>query len=594
MIKNRTTSPELEEEMRKSIQENPGGIDPQLMEYATNLFPNLKTAALPQNYNELAQKEASDNNPLPDNYNELAQQEALEDNTIPEDAPAPAPVSELDRVKNLALERLKKQNLISSTGQPPLDLLEREMGKVRQEESEATSQIGEERYDKYAAQEKKNAQLKRLGMLGDMSPDLSNRAYELFPNLKDMIGQPRDNYVESEQSQANPEAMPQAAQQSSPQAASPQAASQRAASAAMPSASAAPSQPAEQSPMAPSATPTMQNDIEKMIQQASEEEDRAALWKQSARLRDAAMGAGSGTILKTDTSLYEDLEKRAQRPMKNYILKQELEDKKAKNDPNSAISRLMRKSLSELNVDMTGFESVSYAQLEKIYPAYTQALYTKIAADARKEENQIKRSELANSKAEKLTEADALKHSRFAQTATTQMAKTYDEYLNGLQQIESIEANLKGIEKGEITPGAADVALLYGLFKKLDEGSVVRDSELKLSAEAASLIGKIRQKGESFINGALVDPKLRKSFIEIIKNIQSGTSKKMAAKKANYVESGTKLGLKRDILEGSIYPEIGSSSKKEQIPVEDKLKQFEERLNKNQSRIEELKKKKEM
>lgn len=598
MIKNRTTSPELEEEMRKSIQENPGGIDPQLMEYATNLFPNLKTAALPENYNELAQKEALDNNPLPDNYNELAQQEALEDNTIPEDASAPAPVSELDRVKNLALERLKKQNLVSSTGQPPLDLLEREMGKIRQEESEATSQLGEERYDKYAAQEKKNAQLKRLGMLGDMSPDLSNRAYELFPELKDMIGQPRDNYVESEQSQATPEVMPQAAQQSSPQAASQRAASQRAASAAMPSASEAPSQPAEQSPMAPSATPTMQNDIEKMIQQASEEEDRAALWKQSARLRDAAMGAGSGTILKTDTSLYEDLEKKAQRPMKNYILKQELEDKKAKNDPNSAISKLMRKSLSDLNVDMSGFESVSYAQLEKIYPAYTQALYTKIAADAKKEENQIRRSEAANAKMEKLDQTKQKQLVDHINYSVNNLKKAYENYSKSQTTIDSI-SNILGGAKNKVTPGTADVTMLYSFISSLDPASTVREGEIALSKSAMSLWGRIKQGTLQLGGGDLLDSDTRKSIEEIMKVVQAAREKQFAKQKANLIQAGVGKGLDKDMLNSYIYPEIDASSalgrsKKEEIPVEDKLKQFEERLNKNQSRIEELKKKKEM
>jgi hypothetical protein len=131
--------------------------------------------------------------------------------------------------------------------------------------------------------------------------------------------------------------------------------------------------------------PKKASDIEKMLKQSEEDEDRIAMLKQGAKLRDAVIGFGGGFDVKTDTGMYEDLEKRAQRPMRNLLLKQEVEDKQAKSDPSSELSRLARESLGKLGMNMSGFDNVSYSQLEKLYPSLTQALYTKIAADARKD-----------------------------------------------------------------------------------------------------------------------------------------------------------------------------------------------------------------
>lgn len=174
-------------------------------------------------------------------------------------------------------------------------------------------------------------------------------------------------------------------------------------------------------------------DIEKMIQQATEEEDRAALWKQSAKLRDAVMGAGSGTILKTDTSLYEDLEKRAQRPIKNLLLRQELDDKQAKNNPNSEISKLARESLDKLGMNMSGFDNVSYSQLEKLYPSLTQALYTKIVADSRRDASEQSRLDR-----QMIKEARADEKSQKAATLS-------DKQITPINDVDTIIANVDNI-----------------------------------------------------------------------------------------------------------------------------------------------------
>jgi len=361
-----------------------------------------------------------------------------------------------------------------------------------------------------------------------------------------------------------------------------------------------PIQTIKQAPVTPVISEPVANqaDIEKMIQQTSEEEDRIALLKQSAKLRDAIMGAGSGTILKTDTSLYEDLEKRAQRPMKNLLLKQELEDKQAKNDPNSEISKLTRKSLEELGVSMAGFQGVPYSQLEKLYPALTQAMYTKLAAEARKEESALRKSERADAKLAKLDQdkqKDLIKHIDYS---VNNLKKAYENYSKSQTTIDSI-SNIIGGAKNRITPGTADVTMLYSFISSLDPASTVREGEIALSKSAMSLWGRMKQGTAQLTGGDLLDPATRKSIEEIMKAVQSAREKQFAKQKANMIQAGVGKGLNQDMLNAYIYPEIDASSvlkgsKKEEVSVEDKLKQFEERLNKNQNRIQELKNKREM
>lgn len=356
--------------------------------------------------------------------------------------------------------------------------------------------------------------------------------------------------------------------------------------------------PAPQQAAAAPQTQAQPSDVDKMIQQATEEEDRAALWKQSAKLRDAVMGAGSGTILKTDTSLYEDLEKRAQRPMRNFLLKQELEDKKAKNDPDSEISKMTRKSLQDLGMNMQGFEGVPYAQLEKLYPSLTQALYTKIAADARKEESAIRRSEKADTKLTKLDQDKQKELVKHIDYSINNLKKAYEQYSKSQTTIDSI-SNIIGGAKNKITPGTADVTMLYSFISSLDPASTVREGEIALSKSAMSLWGRVKQGTAQLTGGDLLDPATRKSIEEIMKVVQSAREKQFAKQKSNLIEAGVGKGLDKDMLNAYIYPEVDASSilrsaKKEDVSVEDKLKQFEDKLNRNQSRIDELKNKREM
>lgn len=344
---------------------------------------------------------------------------------------------------------------------------------------------------------------------------------------------------------------------------------------------------------------------EDLLRQSQEEEDRALLWRQTAKLRDAIMGAGSGTIIKTDESLYDELQKRAQRPLKNLLLSKELKQKKEKDDPNSEISKMMRKTLADMGMDISQFKNVSYSQLEKIYPSLTNAISTKIAAQARTEEASIRRSELAIKKQEqaiaKLDKLD-LRNQKLATDhidfAMRQLNKPYAEYEKGRTDLESAKDIVEKVKLGRITPGASDVTLLYTLIRGLDPVSTVRESEIELSKSAMSLWGKIWQGKENVVEGALLDKDTRKSFGEILKTIQAFREKSFARNKAALVQAGQGKGLNADILENSIYPEFDTKSirskkpKEKELTPQERLAKLEEIAIRNQARMDELNSKK--
>ncbi len=459
----------------------------------------------------------------------------------------------------------------------------------------------------------------------EMSPEIKKYGYDLF-GIKDLAGDVEQQIPfapVSEETQPEMQKMPEESKVNRSPAIEQELPSKP--FSAMPKVEAQPTpQPtleAETIPQVPQEqrlSPPAELSEEDLLKQSQEEEDRALLWRQAAKLRDAIMGAGSGTIIKTDESLYDELQKRAQRPLKNLLLSKELKQKREKDDPNSEISKMMRKTLSDMGMDISQFKNVSYSQLEKIYPSLTNAISTKIAAQAKKEEADFRRSELAIRKQEqaiakinKLNEDDQKIANSHIDFAMRQLNKPYTEYEKSAAEITSLNQIIKDVKGGKISPGASDITLLYSVIKGFDPTSTVRDSEIKLSASAMSLWGRIRQGIENKTEGALLDPTTRESFEQILKVIQASREKSFARSKAALIKAGEGKGISADVLEDSIYPEINTkdirSGKKQMLEdeeakpltiedrmaeMESRLKANQERINSNQQRIEMLKKKK--
>lgn len=317
--------------------------------------------------------------------------------------------------------------------------------------------------------------------------------------------------------------------------------------------------------------PSQEDEISSLMKQVNEREKAAKMDLAVAKFRDAIIGAG-GTGYKSDLSQYEAGVTEAKKPLQDYQtrlqlmeVKEQLADKKAKNDSNSAISKMLRQSLQDIGVNMDGFDNVSYNQLEKIYPSLANAVSTKIAADAKKIEAVARREEAAQNKIDRLDQKqkeNLIKHIDFSMR---QLSKDFGEYEVGKSQLQSAADILDKVKKGEISPGMADVTSLYTVVKGLDPNSAVREGEIALSREAMSLWGKLYSGTKSISGGDLLDATTRKSIQEILKAIQTTREKSFGRKKDAIIKAGVGKGLDKQILEDSIYPDVKSAPPREEI-----------------------------
>lgn len=390
------------------------------------------------------------------------------------------------------------------------------------------SSIEQENQEQNLAEEQdKNAQLesrmessqKSRALFGDqISPELKDYAYDIFPSLNKIAPKSKTEIPFA------PEEEPVAQESASPESLTRQPSSLEKPKA-IPRTSPSSTPTQKQIEQVPQAQQSIQSqyDIEGLIKQSEEEEDRAALLKQSAKLRDAIMGAGLGKIKQTDVSMYEDMEKKAQRPLRNLVLKQELEDKKSKNDPNSPISKLMRKSIENLGMDMTGLENISASQIEKLYPSLAQGLYSKIAAETRKEEaiaNRQMRAELAANKEEARNEA---KYEKTRTIVNNKIAKLQESRNSPFKGYQDAKMNLNSLnnaiaawdnEDENVKLKISEAFMRYAKQAQGDD-SVVRSSDMQALAgglnlrSPTELFNKFAAKaqGASFTKGELLEMK---------------------------------------------------------------------------------------
>lgn len=128
---------------------------------------------------------------------------------------------------------------------------------------------------------------------------------------------------------------------------------------------------------------------EKLVSGIQENQSDIRYAKRLAKFRDAAMGSGLGKIIEGDYSMYDELSAAATAPIQKIKALQELNNSRAKNDPSSSISTILRDSLKQLGMGMKGMDNISYAQIEKLYPSLANAAMTKVASDTRKEDKKM-------------------------------------------------------------------------------------------------------------------------------------------------------------------------------------------------------------
>ena len=260
----------------------------------------------------------------------------------------------------------------------------------------------------------------------------------------------------------------------------------------------------------PSSAPAQvapQDDIAAMIEASSENAKNARLAGNMAKVRDAAIGAGLGTEFKHDDSMYKQMAADADAPIKKFLLAGELNNTKAKNDPNSEISKLVRGSLKQMGVSMDGLDGVSYAQIEKIYPSLTNSIMTKYANDAKREERNLMRNFKADAKASAdLDRVGASIDRQMAQFRISAPAKSYDS-------AKTAEALIRGAIGSTNPLSKIDAAAAFMNYAKSAQGddSVVKAEDMKVLTGGwgfngyDEMINKLgsKVKGKQFSDGEL-------------------------------------------------------------------------------------------
>jgi hypothetical protein len=434
---------------------------------------------------------------------------------------------------------------------------------------------------------------KALGWASNMEPGLAEYAQQLFPELA-LINPKSD--VQIPYAPVEPQQQTEAIQPvKAPEAPQPQIKTSEVApkTSNVPSQSPEVMQSVEQSQQP---APAEKSNIHQLMDQANEAEKQARMDKSIARFRNAIIGAGLGKQYQGDLSTYDEQIKASKKPLEDLVLKQELELSESKNDPNSSISQLTKKTLQELGVSMQGLENVSYAQLEKLYPSLTQALYNKMAAQAKQEEAQATKilaqqrlEEARQDKTDKKKEAaygDLYKKTK--SVTDSDAFSLYKQALGAKNQIDSALASWN--QSGEDYKIKTSAAFMNYAKTAQQDKSVVRESDMKVLSgginygNLGSLIGKFSAK----TSGSAFSPQELKAFkavMDTIANIKRAEIKQNLnpiLKKAN--EKQVDLDL---LLDQSVYDDLYNQP----LSPQEQMAQIEKKLQANQARIDELKNK---
>lgn len=594
----RSIPPELEEEMKKSIEENPAGIDPQLLEYALNTFPNLKNSLISKN-NQLIK------NPLLDSSNKLVQQEAILQDKLKK---SPAKKSSTTEDNISEIDRTPIKQALGKLDEWALDTDYAKRARKDKAEAEYQDQLKRvksgdvgiaplpegiedtpEDLVKYAADRKLAKQNKIDQEIEAEKQRLKGlEKYPPIPQDEEPTEQQKYADIEKHGLKTVPDSIEEQVQHIAEQSEQHEG---------IPTPVAKEKKETAQKPsLEKLALP--ETDIESLIKQSDKAEKDIEFQKQLAKTRDAIMGAGLGRQLQGDYSMYDQMAKQAKKPIENMLLKQELEDKKAKTDPNSSISKLARKFLN-----ISELEKVPYSQLEKLYPALTQILSTKLAAEARKEEaiaNRLYREEARQqAKDARQQQLDEKKYAQlYTKTNKITESDSFSTYQKSIGINKLIDSALESWNKsGEAYKIKSSASFMgYAKIAQQDD-SVVRSSDMSVLAGGTNFgsLGSLIDKFAAKAAGSSFSPRELQEFKAVIKTIQDVKRKELTQKLGPILKKADQDKIDPDLL---IDPEVLQDLTEGSQSPQDKLKQLEKKLQENQlanqSKIDELMKKKEM
>lgn len=230
---------------------------------------------------------------------------------------------------------------------------------------------------------------------------------------------------------------------------------------------------------------------------------------------------------------------------------QEMADKEAYKDPNSATSENTRMLTKEL-LKTAGLPNISEKistmsayEIDKKFPYLSNLISAKQAQDARA-------VQAAMAKAVK--EEGKLDKQRFREEdwLTNQLEK--EAKSPELKRIERLDADAKNIQRSIANPGGiGEIAVLYGFLKSIDENSAVREGEVKLGLEAMNAMEKVKSWSSNFSSKKKVLPPSILKDIQIInESAQQGAREAYDRRMQHVYSQGLDRGIPKERLNRSI------------------------------------------
>ena len=231
------------------------------------------------------------------------------------------------------------------------------------------------------------------------------------------------------------------------------------------------------------------------------------------------MSGASGALdqaIKTQDQPLTDINTQRDEYKKFLSNKEEME----KADPNSPVSTVMRDALSGMGVKIP--TNASYASMEKLAP---QLMKNK-EFQMKLEELGLRREELKAGKADKVSDKERYHQDSYLQFATSKTAPIRSSY--------SAIQNAARLSSTSTKNPAEDITALYSFVKNLDPNSSVREGEVGLARDIASIQGKVQTYFNKVAAGDSLDTKTVDNLKKEIKRMADSQKQSYETEMAAY------------------------------------------------------------
>ena len=267
----------------------------------------------------------------------------------------------------------------------------------------------------------------------------------------------------------------------------------------------------------------------------------------------------NATGLDQKNSLIDELRKKGDRGVKD--LQDRVENQK--NDPQSTMSKAYRAQFESIGIKFKGTPSA--ADLEKQFPIAAVRYNAEENRKARKDEMVMKAATMTEEKQKVRTE----RNDRFIQglrkeATSGQAGKAYENYAIAERMSESIA------EFSKDPSGYSDYGTLMGGLKALQgDSSVVKEAEIRLGMNAASLTDRIKNWNDQLISGNSLQDSQRKEMIRVTK-ILSETARKQYSNTVEPIrQQAEQLGINPDLIFRKSAMKASEAAQSDNVTIQD-------------------------